>query len=182
LNSVPEISILVGSIREDSYSLKIAAILATLLQKSGYEVQIVDPRIEKPCIPHHPDAANHSSSFAKEFQARIKKSAGVIFITPEYDGSYSAVAKVLIEYLGYPSALAGSLVSVIGVASGRIGAHRAIDHLRSVLLHIGAVVLPGQLSLAEVHKHFTDDGRPNPQLDETLSKHVTDFVSFLPSV
>lgn len=173
-----DICILVGSIRDDSHSLKIARILAAKLTASGDQPLIIDPRVIKPDIPHHPDEKN-TKAVSDSLQTLIKKSAGIIFITPEYDGSYSAVSKVLIEHLGYPSALIGKATSIVGVATGRIGAHRAIEHLRSVLLHIGAVVFPQSLSLAEIHQHFSADGAPDPKLDQILSKHASEFAAFL---
>lgn len=172
-----DICILVGSIRDDSYSLKIAGILAAKLAANGHRPTIVDPRILKLGIPHHPDERN-TGEVSSSLQQLIVASTSVIFITPEYDGSYSAVSKILVEHLGYPSALCGKPVSIVGVATGRIGAHRAIEHLRAVLLHIGAIVYPPCLSFAEVHKHFTNTGTPDPKLEQILSQHAADFAAF----
>ena len=58
--------------------------------------------------------------------------------------------KLLIDNLGFPSALSGKPVALLGVAAGRIGAIKALEHLRSVASHVGAQVLPGPVSVASV--------------------------------
>lgn len=171
-----EVCIMVGSIRKDSHSLRIASMLAHLVKKAGNSPVLIDPRTLKLGIPHHPDDQGEVAVLASELQARVKSAAKVIFITPEYDGSYSAVSKIMIEHLGYPSVLAGKPVSVIGVATGRIGAYRAIEHLRGVLLHIGAVVCPTLLSLAEIHKSAAPEELA--ELEQKLGRHLEDLMAF----
>lgn len=157
LNSA-DLCVLVGSIRADSYSLKIANLIVGIAHTMGHSCTVIDPRQIKLGIPHHPDDQGQSAANGLMLQSSIKSAQSVIIVSPEYDGSYSAVMKLLIEHLGYPSALAGKFISIIGVASGRIGADRAIEHLRGVMLHIGGIVLPNHLSIAEVHKSFSDGG------------------------
>jgi chromate reductase len=153
-----DLCVLVGSIRADSYSLKISHLIAGIAAASNHSCKVIDPRELKLGIPHHPDDQGQSVGNSAMLQALIKNAKTIVIVTPEYDGSYSAVTKVLIEHLGYPSALAGKFISIIGVASGRIGADRAIEHLRGVLLHIGGIILPNHLSIAEVHKSFSEGG------------------------
>lgn len=167
-----DLCVLVGSIRADSYSLRIANLIASIALSAGQVCEVIDPRALKLGIPHHPDDQGQATSNAGDLQAIIKSTTAVIFVSPEYDGSYSAVSKVLIEHLGYPSALSGKFISIIGVASGRIGADRAIEHLRGVLIHIGGIVLTNYLSIAEVHKMFSPNGdvdRSFANLLETLT-------------
>jgi NAD(P)H-dependent FMN reductase len=171
-----DVCIMVGSIRKDSHSLRVAGMLAGLLKKSGKAAEVIDPRSLRFVVPHHPDDDGGSSELAAKLQAQVQAAEKIIFITPEYDGSYSAVSKILIEHLGYPSVLAGKPVSVIGVATGRIGAYRAIEHLRGVLLHIGAYVCPALLSLAEVHKSAAAE--ETADLEQKLSRHLNELLAF----
>lgn len=171
-----EVCILVGSIRKDSHSLRIAGLLSSILSSGGHQPTVIDPRMVQLAIPYHPEDEGEAAVLAAELQGRVRKADRIIFITPEYDGSYSAVTKILIELLGYPSAMAGKAVSVIGVATGRIGAYRAIEHLRSVLLHIGAYLCPSLLSLAEVHR--SAGGEELSDLESQLRKHVDELLAF----
>ena len=91
-------------------------------------------------------------------QEKISPAAGIILATPEYHGSYSSVIKLVIENLGFPNALSGKPVALLGVAAGRIGAIKALEHLRSVCSHVGAIVLPGAISVAGVQQVFDEQG------------------------
>ena len=91
-------------------------------------------------------------------QAAVRDADAVLFATPEYHGSFAATLKLVIENLGFPSVLAGKPAALIGVASGAIGAVKALEHLRSVLSHVGTMVLPGPVSIAGVHKVFDAEG------------------------
>src|SRR6266478_2270358 len=61
--------------------------------------------------------------------------------------------------LAFPSVLAGKPVALVGVAAGRIGAIKALEQLKSVCAHIGAIVVPGAVSVAGVQQVFNDQGR-----------------------
>ena len=88
----------------------------------------------------------------------------MVFSTPEYHGTHSSAAKLIIENLGFPSVLAGKPVALVGVAAGQIGAIKALEHLRSVLSHVGAIVLPGPVSVPGVQNVFDekDDASTKP--------------------
>lgn len=175
-----EISILVGSIRDGSHSLFVAEVLKKKLENFGHNVSLFDPRQLNLSIPFSnvPSSSENVQNLSQILQNNIKKADGVVLVTPEYDGSYSAVMKLLIEHLGYPSALAGAKTAVVGVASGRIGAYRAIEHLRAVLQHIGGIVAPGQLSLSEVHKSISA-GAAAPDLEQHLDRFVVSLQKFI---
>ena len=77
--------------------------------------------------------------------------------------------KLLIENLGFPSLLAGKPVALLGVAAGQIGAIKSLEHLRSVCSHVGAIVLPGPVSVAGIQKLFDEQGRC---LDAAVEKRI----------
>ncbi|MXW71878.1 MAG: NAD(P)H-dependent oxidoreductase [Acidobacteria bacterium] len=112
----------------------------------------------------------------ERLQAAIREADGLIFATPEYHGSYAAAMKLVIENLGFPSVLAGKPAALIGAASGAIGAVKALEHLRSVLSHVGAIVLPGPVSVAGVHKIFDAEGRC---LDEAVERRTRKLTANL---
>jgi NAD(P)H-dependent FMN reductase len=172
---------LVGSVRPQSNTAKAAAVAVDeLCLVPGAAVDIVDPRLLDLRLPGAPGTDTLVTEAATSLQQRVQPADGILMVTPEYDGSYSAVMKLLIEYLGYPSVLAGKPIALLGVASGSIGAARALDHLRGVCLHIGAVVVPGSRSVATVHKGFDAAGRAVDAAKEADIRAVAQsLVSFL---
>lgn len=154
-----------GSVRPGNYTARALTLVADEVEKHpGVSLEIVDPT-----EMHLPLPGQGLSEDAKRMQETVAAATGVILATPEYHGSYSSVMKLLIDNLGFPSALSGKPVALLGVAGGRIGAIKALEHLRSVASHIGALVLPGPVSVARVRTVFDDEGRA---LDDAVASMI----------
>ncbi len=122
---------------------------------------------------------NTEDSDAKSLQQSLKDAAGVIISTPEYHGSFSSVLKLLIENLGFPSVLSGKPISLLGVAGGSIGAIKSLEQLRSVCSHIGAIVLPGPVSIANVRSVFDSDGNcKDKKIEKRLENLANELIQF----
>ena len=144
-----------GSVRPGNFTGKALAILADeLRQKPGINLELIKTaRIDFPL----PGMSNGSPA-VKQFQETVSAADGIILATPEYHGSFSSVMKLVIENMGFPSGLSGKPVALLGVAAGKIGAIKALEHLRSVCSHVGAIVLPGPISIAGVQQVFDEEG------------------------
>ena len=146
---------IVGSVRPDNMTAKVLALVADEMKKyADVRFEVIDPGDIQLGTP-----GQKTDASVEKLQESVSQATGVILSTPEYHGSYSSTIKLVIDNLGYPSVLAGKPVALLGVASGQIGAIKALEHLRSVCSHIGAIVLPGPVSVAGVHKLFDEQGR-----------------------
>jgi len=126
-----------------------------------------------------PGTASDSPA-TQALQAEVKRAVGVVLATPEYHGTFSSVMKLVIENLGFPSVLAGKPVALLGVAAGTIGAIKSLEHLRGVCSHVGAIVLPLPVSVANVQKVFDAEGRPlDPAVDKHVRSVVTNLINYL---
>ena len=168
-----------GTARPENYTSKALALVIDEIGKhENIALDLIDPSVQDLPFP----GADPDSAETKALQDMVSGATGVIFSTPEYHGSFSSMAKLIIENLGFPSVLAGKPVALVGVAAGRIGAIKALEHLRSVLSHIGAVVLPGPVSVAGVQQVFDDKGRCLDENIETLVRGVaTNLIDYINS-
>ena len=168
-----------GTARPGNYTSKALALVIDEIGKHGnIALDLIDPAAQDMPFP----GADPDSAETKALQDMVSGATGVIFSTPEYHGSFSSMAKLIIENLGFPSVLAGKPVALLGVAAGRIGAIKALEQLRSVLSHIGAVVLPGPVSVAGVQQVFDDKGRCLDENIETLVRGVaTNLIDYIDS-
>src|SRR4030095_15073924 len=121
-----------------------------------------------PAELHLPFPGQDPNSDTQVLQKIVREATGVILVTPEYHGSFSSIMKLIIETLGFPSVLAGKPVALLGVAAGSIGAIKSLEQLKGVCSHIGAIVVPGSVSVAGVQKVFDDHGRCTDADTETL--------------
>ena len=162
-----------GSVRPGNYTgMALNLVVDELRRDSGISVDTIDPAGLELALP---GAAGGADAAAK-LQDAVSAATGVVFATPEYHGSFSSVTKLLIDNLGFPSVLAKKPIALLGVAAGQIGAIKALEHLRSVCSHVGAIVLPGPVSVAGVQSKFDDDGNC---LDARIEKRIRRLATTL---
>lgn len=173
--------------------LKIVTILGSARDgnQTAYALAIAQDELRKieeiEVIPIEPDkltlfipGMETGPSDKELLQEMVAGADGVILATPEYHGSYSSLIKVVIDNLGYPSALAGKPVSLLGVAGGRIGAIKALEHLRSICAHVGALALPGAISIPQAGKVFDHQGNcTDPEIERSIRRFSRRLVTFL---
>lgn len=167
----------IGSVRPGNFTSKaLALVVDELRSKDRVEVELFDPKNMRLALP----GTETDDPEVKRLQTSIRDATGVILSTPEYHGSYSSIIKLVIENMGFPSGLSGKPVALLGVAAGQIGAIKALEHLRSVCSHVGAIVLPGPVSVAGVQKLFDDQGRCLDERTEAriraLGTHLNDYI------
>ncbi len=139
--------------RPDNYTSMALSIVSDELTRRDVTTTVFDARDLSLSFPGHPPTDD-----AEKLRSAVEGASGVVIATPEYHGSFSAMAKLVIENLGFPSVLAGKPVALVGVAAGRIGAIKSLEQLRGVCSHTGALVLPGSVSVAGVRAAFDEEG------------------------
>ena len=120
------ISVIVGSTRQGRFSEKPANwILQHLKKRSGIDAQLLDlrdfpmPFFDQPVPPAMPGRPSYENEVVKRWTAKIARSDGFIFVTPEYNYGPSAVLKNALDWV-YPewNRKAVAFVSY-GAAAGR---------------------------------------------------------------
>src|SRR3989442_4364783 len=143
-----------GTNRPDNYTSRALGIVIDELRQSRVDPVVFDARELSLAFPGHPDTGD-----GQQLRTAVAEAPGVILATAEYHGSLCAMTKLMIENLGFPSVLAGKPVALVGVAAGRIGAIKSLEQLKGVCAHIGALVVPGAVSVAGGESLFFDKGR-----------------------
>lgn len=165
-----------GSLRPGSLTRKAMTVLVKDLEEMGVKVR--ELVVDQESLPF--PGTVQDTGVSDELQARVAAADGMVIATPEYQGSYSAWTKLVIEHLGYPSVLENKPVALLGVAAGGIGAVKSLEHLRGVLAHIGVHVLPFALSVGGSFKAFDENGEiRDPKLREQFRTQARSFVTFL---
>ena len=164
-----------GSVRPNNYTNMAAALVVDELKK--------DPEVHvqwlNPAELNLPLPGLGFSDGSRKLQEAVKHATAVVLATPEYHGSFSSVMKLVIENLGFPL-LQGKPVALQGVAAGAIGAIKSLEHLRGVAAHVGAVVLPTPISVANVQSVFNPQGHvtdPNVEyLIRGLARNLMEYL------
>ena len=168
---------ILGSVRPNNYtSMALNLAIKEFENHSGVKVELFDPAM----IHLSPPGLGGDSSDPVKMREAVENATGLILATPEYHGSFSSVMKLAIENLGFPSVMSGKPVALMGVAAGAIGAIKSLESLRGVCSHIGAIVLPGPVSVANCREVFNEDGTCNDERTEArirgLSTNLMHYI------
>ncbi len=160
---------ILGSVRPNNYTaMALNLAVDEFSDYNGVSVELFDPAETHLYPPglggDHPDPPR--------MRQAVEDCTGIVLATPEYHGSFSSVMKLAIENLGFPSVMSGKPVALLGVAAGVIGAIKSLENLRGVCSHVGAIVLPGPVSVANCREVFNEDGSCNDQRTETRIRGV----------
>jgi FMN reductase len=168
---------ILGSVRSGNNSAKALAIVhEELNSRSDVSFTNIDPAELNLSLP----GIENNSGDAKWVNETIKDADGIIIASPEYHGSYSSVIKLILDNLTYPSLMKEKPVSLLGVASGQIGAIKSLEHLRSICSHMGAIVLPGPVSIANVNKVFDEEGNCiDPNIEKRIKNLAQNLLKYI---
>ena len=129
-----KIGILVGSLRKESFSKKIASNVAALFPE-GYETEFIEIA-NLPFYNQDDDSENNVLTEYTAFRNKIKQFDAFLFVTPEYNRSVPAVLSNALDIGSRPygaSVWNGKPAAIISQSPGNLGAFGANHHLRQIL-------------------------------------------------
>lgn len=130
-----------SSVRSDRISPNIASwVLTSLADQADFEVDLVD--LAEITLPDD-NLLYPGGGPATEVGERIEAASAFVFVTPEYNHSYPASLKRLIDWHYSQWKLKPATIFAYGVHGG----HAAIEHLRGVLAELNMVTIRRCLGL-----------------------------------
>jgi chromate reductase, NAD(P)H dehydrogenase (quinone) len=175
-----DIAVLVGSLRKESFTRKIANALPEL---SPPELALEIVEIGELSF-YNQDLEENTPAPWVAFRDRIRRCDGVLFLTPEYNRSVPAVLKNAIDVGSRPygaSVWDGKAGGIISVSPGNIGAFGANHHLRQsfVFLNILALQQP-EAYLNGVGDAFDAQGKLTSERTRgLLEKYMKAFATWV---
>jgi chromate reductase len=179
--SVPrDVAVLVGSLRKDSLTRKLALAMAAMAP-AELRLDLVEIR-QLPLYDQDLDAQPPAPWVA--FRERIRRADAVLFVTPEYNRSVPAALKNAIDVGSRPygkSAWDGKPGAVVSASPGAIGGFGANHHLRQSLVFLNVPVLQQpEAYLGGVDKLFDERGGiANESTRGFLVKYLTAFAAWI---
>lgn len=177
-----KIAVIVGSLRRESFTRKIANACIELAPASLQPLSIIEIG-DLPLYNQDYDSGTAPAPWLA-FRDRVRPAHGVLFATPEYNRSIPGVLKNAIDVGSRPygqSVWNGKPCAVISVSPGAIGAFGANQHLRQclVFLNMPAMQQP-EAYVGGVEKLLDADGHPaKPETREFLGKFMQAFDAWV---
>jgi chromate reductase len=174
------IVVIVGSLRKESFSLKIANTLAKLAPDT-LKLNVVTLH-DISFFNQDLEAAPPADWVA--FREKIQKSDGVIFVTPEYNRSIPGVLKNAIDVASRPygkSSFMGKPVGIVSNSPGPLGGVSAAKNLQNVLPGISGPILgQPEVYLNGVGDAFDDKGACTKEsLQAVLKQYIDAYAAFV---
>ena len=167
------IAVIVGSLRKESFSRKIAKALIELAPESlTLEIlEIGGLQMYNQDLEEVPPAA------WTEFRSRLKGFDGVLFVTPEYNRSVPAVMKNAIDIGSRPygkNSWDGKPGGIVSVSPGALSGFGANHHLRQslVFVNVPAMQQP-EAYIGNAAKLFDNNGKLT---DESTREYLRKFI------
>lgn len=185
--STPNILVILGTIRPNGNGHRVANwFMKNVASVQNGTFELVDLR-DFP-LPLFADAVNpsmregtHENPEVQKWLDKVNAADGYIFITPEYNHSYSSALK---NALDYPfKEWHNKPVGFVGYGAVAGGA-RAVEHLRQVVAELAMYDIREQILIPEVWATFDEQGNPKhheslSQLAVTIATKVADLAAKL---
>jgi chromate reductase len=172
--------VIAGSLRKESFTLKIANALAKLAPAT-LKLEVVTP---------------HGISFFNQdleatppadwlaFREKLQQSNGVLFVTPEYNRSIPGVLKNAIDVGSRPygkSSFLGKPTGIVSNSPGPLGGVNAAKHLQQILPGIaGSIMGQPEIYLNGIGDAFDDKGQlVKEALQKVLQQYIDAFAAFV---
>lgn len=151
------ITIVSGTNRPNSNTLKVSRYYLRALQQLGQEAQLFS--LES--LPENiitSDLYGKRSAEFEPIQELVANTDKFMFIIPEYNGSFPGVLKTFIDACEFPASFYDKKAALTGISSGKYGNIRGIDHFSGVCGYLHLNVLPLRLHIPAIKYELNEEG------------------------
>ena len=181
MSQVRNVAVVVGSLRKDSVSRKLAKAFAAV--NPGLKFNIV----EIADLPHFDqDLESDPPAQWVRFRNEIAAADAVLFVTPEFNRSVPGALKNAIDVGSRPygsSVWNGKPGAVISLSPGAIGGFGANHHLRQSLVFLNVPLLSQEAYISNAFSLFDDAGELiNDGTTEFLKSYGAQFAAWIEQI
>lgn len=163
------ITLVAGTNRPDSMTLRVAQHYEGLFRGKGEEVQLLS-------LEGHIIWERGADLLRIEEQFLIPADR-FAFIVPEYNGSFPGILKTLFDNSDIKRCWWGKDALLTGVADGRAGNLRGLEHLTGILHYLKMHVHPNKLPISRINEEMDEHGAFRHEATvQAIEEQVSDFL------
>lgn len=172
------IAIISSSVREGRTTHGVALAIGKRAEHLGHSVDIVDLMEEKlPPLHYTLKSQTDLSERMQQLSDRLNKSGAMIFVSPEYNGSFSPALKNMVDHFA-KGPFSGKSIGVATVSVGGLAGMRAAMQMQLLILGCFGHPLPQMLLTGNVNDKVDTEGNI---LDEkyglAVDRYITEFAA-----
>lgn len=166
------VGVVSASTRPGRLSHHVALHLVAKLKARKIESELIDLMTGNP--PNYQQSVTQDGTPASltDLGSQVDRSKGLIWVSPEYNGSYTGALKNLIDMCP-KSYFNDKAIGISSVSSGGIGGMRGALKMQHLALATFAIPSPAMLLVGQVQTKFDKEGT---LLDEDYSDKVASFL------
>jgi NAD(P)H-dependent FMN reductase len=168
--------------RPNSNALKVSKYVKSLYDKKDVNAEVIS--LED--FPLGEVVGGHYGKDLPEvekFRNPIVEADGLIFVIPEYNGSFPGILKMFVDHLPFPEAFEKMPMAFIGEASGAFGALRAVEQFQMIANYRNALQFPERVFIPRVHNEFEEGvGLKDDFKQKLLHSQVENFIKFVDAI
>ncbi|GGS78990.1 NADPH-dependent FMN reductase [Nonomuraea spiralis] len=159
----PVLQIIVASTRPGRAGREVAEWFRERAVAAGhFDVELVDlAEVGLPFLdePNHPKLKQYVNAHTKEWSATVDRGDAFVFVTPEYNHSFTAVLKNALDFLHHEwQHKAAGFVSYGGISGGT----RAVNGLRQVVSTLKMIPVVEAVNIPFYQQFIAEDGTVAP--------------------
>ena len=170
------LAILGGSLRKESLNRRLLNHLAANMGGLGHQVTAVAGEALR--LPLY-DADLAVPAEVTALQGALANLQGLVLVSPEYNAGPPAHLKNAVDWLSTlsPNPLKGLPILLAAASPGAFGGARGLVGWRPILANLGALVLPGAITVPLADRNLAPDGTPVEARAETeIQRALTAFL------
>lgn len=181
-----KILIISGSDRVGSFNTQLAEQLATAAKAQGFDAEVYDYS-QIPLLSQNEEFPTPAT--ITQLRADIEQAQGILIVSPEYNGSYPARLKNLIDWASRavtlgdrqtPTVLTGKKVAIASVAHSSRGKF-VRENLRALIPYVRANLMDGEGLGIQIPSDSLDTGQLilDEEQQEKANSFLADFLTFI---
>jgi NAD(P)H-dependent FMN reductase len=171
------VAVIIGSVREGRFGPTIAHWFAEFARQRGdLDIDVVDLADYQLPARLTDEPEGQVASALSVLTPRLAEADGFVLVTPEYNHSYPASVKALIDW--HTTEWHAKPVAFVSYG-GHAGGMRSVEHLRPIFAEMHAVTVRDTVSLRSPWQRFDDEGQlVNPGSVHASAKAMLDQLAW----
>lgn len=165
------ITIISGTNRPNSMTLKVSNIYFSLIKELGVDVHLLSLE--------NLNVWEKNSQLQDVMQNLLIPSEKFIIIMPEYNGSFPGILKLLFDNSDIKKCWWHKKAALVGVADGRGGNLRGIEQMTNILHYLKVNVHYNKLPLSKINEELSTEGvllKSNTEI--AVRNQIEEFLNY----
>lgn len=164
------ITIISGTNRKDNVTRKVASEYQRFLKEKQFDSEVL--------FLDEVNMTERNDEFSLAEEKFLISAEKFIIISPEYNGSYPGILKLMIDNSNISQCWWHKKVLLTGISTGRAGNLRGMEHLTGSLLHMKMQVHHNRLPISVINTLMKDDNFTDANVLKAIDNQLEEFLNF----